>query len=136
MRLGMMRADKADEESEPDTPDSYSKLIKMVNVRKSPWHGRHLASKTTMAADNADEDSEREKSGYGSGDSAFETSMAADENSELDTSATKQPHFPIQKESKKQGFKIQIPVSIQGRSMRGNSKHLDISEQSGQLSTL
>jgi hypothetical protein len=35
--------------------------------------------------------------------------MAADKNSELDTSAAEQPHFPIQKESKKQGFKYPMP---------------------------
>ncbi len=61
-----------------------------------------------MAAENADEDSERDTSGSGSGDPTSDTSMAADdanENAELDSSAPEQTPFPIQKESKKQdGF--------------------------------
>jgi hypothetical protein len=90
-----MIADNADEDSESDTPDSYSQLMNKVNFR-------------TMAAENADEDSEQDTSGSCSRDPTSDTSMAADdanENSEVDISAPEQTPSPIQKESKKQdGF--------------------------------
>ncbi len=93
-----MIADNADEDSESDTPDSYSQLMNKVNVQ-------------TMAAEIADEDSERDTSGSCSEDPTSltsDTSMAADDankNAELDASALEQTPSPIQKESKKQdGF--------------------------------
>ncbi len=76
----------------------------MMSVRKFPWHSWHPASKTTTAADNADEDSEPDTLGSCSGDPTSEASMAADdanENSEVDTSSPEQPPPLIQKESKK-----------------------------------
>ena len=100
--------------AESNTPDSYSQLMNEVNVRKFPWY---RTSETTNAADNEDEDSDRDTSGSGSGDTSLETFVAANENSEFDTSGmieTRATSFSNSKRIQEARW-IYLPQGIQER---------------------